>query len=153
MGVATLMNTSPPSTPKWPSFEHPIIWNASFLCTFKDAALQWYMCLPRPSISSYQDLVKKLVHQFEASRHRKMSTTILFNIQQGPLGSPREYLTSFNEAMIKVIYPHEEMFVRLFHNSLKACHFNESLAQRPMSLLAEVVTRAKCYIKGEESNA
>lgn len=43
------------------------------------------------------------------------------------------------------------MFVGAFR-ILKAKHFNESLTQRPTSLLVEVVTRPKCYIKGEESN-
>lgn len=39
-----------------------------------------------------------------------------------------------------------------FQNGLKARHFNESLTQRPTSLLEEVATRAKCYIKGKERN-
>lgn len=33
-----------------------------FSYTFRDEGLQWYIRLPRASISSYQDLVKKLVH-------------------------------------------------------------------------------------------
>lgn len=32
-------------------------------------------------------------------------------------------------------------------------HFNESLAQKSTLMLAEVVGKAECYIKGEESNA
>lgn len=41
----------------------------------------------------------------------------------------------------------------VFHNGLKSRHFNESLAQRPPSSLAKMVTREQCYIKGKESNA
>lgn len=29
---------------------------------FKNSALRWYMNLPRFSVTSYQDLVKKLIH-------------------------------------------------------------------------------------------
>lgn len=39
-----------------------------------------------------------------------------------------------------------------FLNELKAGHFNESIAQKPILTLVEVVAREKCYIKGEEKN-
>ncbi|KAK2389332.1 hypothetical protein QL285_062927 [Trifolium repens] len=45
------------------------------------------------------------------------------------------------------------MFVAAFHNGLKAGHFNESLAQKPATSMQEIIKRAECYIKGEESNA
>ncbi|KAK2450292.1 hypothetical protein QL285_009419 [Trifolium repens] len=45
------------------------------------------------------------------------------------------------------------MFVAAFHNGLRAGHFNESLAQKPAETMHEVMKRAECYIKGEESNA
>jgi hypothetical protein len=45
------------------------------------------------------------------------------------------------------------MFVAAFHNGLKADHFNESLAQKPATSMQEIIKRAECYIKGEESNA
>lgn len=48
--------------------------------TFKDVIFTWYMGLPRTSINSYQELLKKLVHQSATSRHKKMSITNLFII-------------------------------------------------------------------------
>jgi hypothetical protein len=45
------------------------------------------------------------------------------------------------------------MFVAAFHNRRHAGHFNESLAQKPAETMQEVMKRAECYIKGEESNA
>ena len=35
--------------------------------TFKDVALRWFMSLPQLSITSYQDLTKKLIQHFSAS--------------------------------------------------------------------------------------
>lgn len=64
-----------------------------FSCTFRDTTLQWYMGLSRISISNYQKLVKKILHQFATSRHKKISTTSVFYIQQGPSKSIRDYLT------------------------------------------------------------
>ncbi|MCI52520.1 hypothetical protein A2U01_0073765, partial [Trifolium medium] len=43
--------------------------------------------------------------------------------------------------------------IAAFHNGLKAGQFNESLAQKPAVTMQEVMKRAECYIKGEESNA
>ncbi|MCI91855.1 hypothetical protein A2U01_0113150, partial [Trifolium medium] len=45
------------------------------------------------------------------------------------------------------------MFVTAFQNGLKAGQFNESLTQKPAESMQEVVKRAECYIRGEESNA
>ncbi|MCI25660.1 hypothetical protein A2U01_0046851, partial [Trifolium medium] len=59
----------------------------------------------------------------------------------------------FSEATIQVSNPNQEMFVAAFHNGLKAGHFNESLDQKPASSMQEIIKRAECYIKGEESNA
>lgn len=121
--------------------------------TLSEAALRWYMNLPRFSILSYQDMTRKLIQQFSASRHRKVLATSLFNVRQGQNESLREYLARFNDTTIKVTNPNQEVFVGAFQNGLRAGQFNESLAQKPADSMEEVITRADCYIKGEESNA
>ncbi|GAU41233.1 hypothetical protein TSUD_280320, partial [Trifolium subterraneum] len=121
--------------------------------TFKDAALRWYMNLPRHSISSCADFHKKFVHQFAGTKHVQVTATSLFSIRQNGPESLREYLARFSEATIKVSNPNQEMFVAAFQNGLKAGHFNESLAQKPAESMQDVMKRAECYIKGEESNA
>lgn len=94
--------------------------------TFMEVALWWYMGIPCASIANYQELINKLVHQFTVIRHRKMSTTILFNIWQNTSESLRDYLARFNEATIRVIPPNQEMFVGELQNALKEGHFNKS---------------------------
>ncbi|XP_039687900.1 uncharacterized protein [Medicago truncatula] len=119
---------------------------------FADAALRWYMSLPRFSIVGYQDMIKKFTQQFSGSRHRKVLSTSLFNVRQGPNESLKEYLARFNESTIKVSNPNQEVFVGAFQNGLRAGQFNESLAQKPADSIEEVIARAECYVKGEESN-
>jgi len=51
--------------------------------TFTNATLRWYISLPRFSIISYHDMIRKLSQQFSASRHRKVSSNSLFNVRQG----------------------------------------------------------------------
>lgn len=65
------------------------------------------MGFPCTSITIYQELVRKLMHQLSVSRYKKMSTTSLFNIQYGSLESLRDYLSHFNEATIKVVPPNQ----------------------------------------------
>ena len=45
------------------------------------------------------------------------------------------------------------MSVSAFQNGLRADQFNESLAHKPTDSMEEIIARAECYIKGEESNA
>ncbi|GAU24437.1 hypothetical protein TSUD_364210 [Trifolium subterraneum] len=121
--------------------------------TFKDAALRWYMNLPRNSIASYTYFHKKFIHQFAGSKHVQVTSTSLFGIRQGHNENLREYLARFNEATIQVSNPNQEMFVAAVQNGLKVGHLNESLAQKPGSTMQEVMKMEECYIKGEESNA
>jgi len=78
--------------------------------TLINAALRWYMNQPRFSIVSY--------HQFSASRHRKVSTTSMFNVKREQNDSLRSYLTYYNDATTKVVNPNQELFVGAFHNGL-----------------------------------
>jgi len=121
--------------------------------TLTDATLRLYMNLPPFSIQSYQDMMRKLIQQFSASRHRKLLATNLFNVRQGYNESLREYLARFNNITIKVINPNQEVFVGAFHNGLRVGQLNESLAQKPADSMDEIIAKADCYIKGEESNA
>lgn len=78
---------------------------------FINVALRWYTDLPRAFMKSYQELVRNPVHQFAASRDRKMSTTSKFNILQGQSELLRDYLVRINEATIRVIPSNQEMFI------------------------------------------
>jgi hypothetical protein len=121
--------------------------------TLKEAALRWYMNLPKNSIESWTDFQQKFTQQFGGSKHIKVTATSLFSLRQSHNESLREYLARFCESTSKVSNPNQEMFVSAFHHGLKAGHFNESLAQKPATSMQEVTRRDEGYIKGEESNA
>lgn len=48
--------------------------------SFRDTTRRGHMGLPRLPVTSYHDLVKKLVHSFATSRLRKLTATNLFGI-------------------------------------------------------------------------
>lgn len=58
----------------------------------------------------------------------------------------------FNEDTIKVSHPNWEMFMGAFQSGLKVGHFNKSLAQKPITSMDEIMSRAEFYVKVEESN-
>lgn len=121
--------------------------------TLFDVALCWYMNQPRFSIINYPNMTKKLIHQLSASRHRKISTTSLFNVRQEQNESLRSYLARYNDTTIKVVNPNQELLAGAFQNGLMVGPFNESLAQKPADSMEEIISRVECYNKGEESNA
>jgi len=125
----------------------------SLKCKLSDAALRWYISLPRFSIVSYPDMIRKLSQQFSASRHRKVSSNNLFNMRQGQNESLWDYLARFNDSTIEVSNPNHELFVGAFQNGLRAGQFNESLSQKLAESMEEIMARAECYINGEEGNA
>lgn len=45
------------------------------------------------------------------------------------------------------------MLVGESHNGLRFRHFNEYLAQKPTTSMAQIMAHVEFYIKGEESNA
>lgn len=104
-----------------------------FSNTFKDVALWWYIGFPQFSVTNYQYLVRKVAHQFTASMRGKMVPPTF-------------------SAFTKVVHPNLEMLVWVILNMPRAWHFNESLTHRPLEPLAEVMTHAKFYIEGKESN-
>ncbi|MCI32425.1 putative gag polyprotein, partial [Trifolium medium] len=108
-------------------------------CTFKDAALRWYMNLPHNSITGYADFHRKFIHHFAGSKHVQVTATTLFGICQGYNENLREYLARFSEATIKVSNPNQGMFMAAFQNGLKAGHFNESLAQKSAVSMQEIM--------------
>lgn len=95
------------------SYEHVASINTEIEIIGTYDSLKWYlgMGLPWLLVKTYQNLVKKLVHQFAANRHENMVATILFNIHQGPFESMREYLANFNEATIKFVHPNKGLFI------------------------------------------
>jgi hypothetical protein len=111
------------------------------------------MYLPNNFVTGYAYFHRKFVHQFAGSKHMQVTATNMFALRQGHAETLREYLARFSEATINVSNPNQEMFVASFHSGLKVGHFNESLAQKPAETMQEVMKRAECYIKGEESNA
>lgn len=49
-----------------------------------------------------------------------------------------------------MVQPNQEMFIGEFQNELRVGHLNESLTQKPIASMVEIMAHAKYYIKGVE---
>lgn len=79
--------------------------------TFRDITLRWYIGFPRPYVIRYQDLVKKLVNLFATRKRKKMTSTSLFNIHQGPSNSfsqikTKKFVFTHSKSELLCIEPH-----------------------------------------------
>lgn len=97
---------------------------------------------PNIRCKSYQDLSRKLIHQFTALKHHKLSTTNLLIMRQGHSEPLSEYLACFNKATIKGVNLNQEIFVWYLHNGVKVWHFNESVAQNHIDSIKELMEKA-----------
>lgn len=61
-----------------------------------------------------EDLTRKVVYHFSASKHGKVSTTTLFNGQHDYFEPWRKYLVKLKEDTIKVANPNYNMIVGAF---------------------------------------
>lgn len=82
--------------------------------TLNEAAFRWYVSLPRFSITNYQDPTTNTIHYLSVTKHRKVSTIILFKVRQGYSETLREYIMCFNKETIKFAHPNQEIFVWAF---------------------------------------
>lgn len=63
------------------------------------------------------------------------------------LSPVREYLARFIGEPIKVVNLNQETLVRDFQNNLKGEHLNESLVQKSVTSMEQIMERVECYIK------
>lgn len=61
--------------------------------------------LPTGSIHSFEELKAKLKEAFSHLIKRRVGVGMFLNIKQGPSKSLREYITRFNETLMKVVRP------------------------------------------------
>lgn len=69
---------------------------------FKDEALEWYMNLPRASVSGYLDQVWKMNKYFPILKQGEASISTPLNNRLGLDGHVRKYRDSFNEWTMRI---------------------------------------------------
>ena len=125
----------------------------AFPNTLKGLALAWFNRLPSSSIFLFRELSIAFVSHFIGSRTYRKPSYHLLTIKKGSQESLRSYVQRFNAESLKVDIPDEKFAIIAFIASLgvqlKDLMF--SISKNPQASMAEVLAKAKKYIKGEEA--
>lgn len=99
-----------------------------FVGKLTEVVLKWFKGLPVRSVTGFEDLAGRFVHQFSANKKKELWLGDLFDIRQGPSESLKNYLDQFNKATVLVEEPDE-----------KLCCLHKSPTQRNLQQSADRV--------------
>ncbi|KAL2228388.1 UNVERIFIED_CONTAM: hypothetical protein Sindi_1818500 [Sesamum indicum] len=116
-------------------------------------AQEWFTNLPRGSIDSHEQLVKKFSFYFASWRKQKRSATHLFTIRQREDETLKSFVGRFNNEMIEIQDLRIDMMVSILIHELKKGPFASSLARDPPGDAEQLMALAQKYIDEEEMNA
>ena len=125
----------------------------AFPITLKGPALAWFNKLPPSSISSFRVLSIAFVSHFIGARTYRKPSYHLLTIKQSSQESLRSFVQRFNAESLKVDIPDEKFTITAFIAGLgiQSKDLMFSISKNPQAIMAEVLTKAKKYINGEEA--
>ena len=125
----------------------------AFSITLKGPSLAWFNRLPPSSISSFRELSIAFVSHFIGARTYRKTSYHLLAIKQGSQEYLRSYVQRFNAESLKVDIPDEKFTITVFIASLgvQSKDLMFSISKNPQASRAEVLTKSKKYITGEEA--
>ena len=106
--------------------------------------------LPPQSISYLKQLAEAFNTHFAISRALKKTSTTLVNFQQGRRETLKEYLARFNMLTLEIRELNKGITMHHLIAGLRTRHFLLSLAKKPTTSLANLLTHSKNYINIEE---
>ena len=80
----------------------------------------------------------------------KKTLAALVNFQQGRQETLKEYLARFNMLILEIRELNEEIAVHQLTAGIRTGHFFLSLAKKPTTAMADLLTRLEKYINTEE---
>ena len=133
-------------------YQHPVRCR-DFAITLKGRALAWFNRLPPSSISSFRELSIAFISHFIGARTYRKPSYHLLTIKQSSQESLRSYVQRFNAESLKVDIPDEKFAITAFIARLgvQSKDLMFSISKNPQASMAEVLSKAKKYINGEEA--
>ncbi|RDY10678.1 hypothetical protein CR513_04770, partial [Mucuna pruriens] len=106
--------------------------------TLRSVAMQWLLGLPTWTIWTFGNLAILFISQFAENKAKRLEVADLFDIKQAKGENLKEYLTRFNNAMIR---------------GLRAGQFSDTLTLRRLSNMEKIRARAEKHTEAEEDLA
>jgi len=99
----------------------------AFPTTLTKAAIKWFDSLPPRSISSFDDLVKKILARFSIHKDKTKHAPSLLGIKQGDRENLRSYMERFNKACLDIQSLPTEAAIMGLINGLRERPFSQSI--------------------------
>ncbi|KAI3446714.1 hypothetical protein Pfo_003379 [Paulownia fortunei] len=122
-----------------------------FRTTLSKRALSWFNQLPGGTITSFEQLTQRFLHQFSINRKYPKTAAYLFSITQKEGEPLRDYVKHFVEGVHEVPHINHELLAGIMQQNLRQGRFKDSIAGKPPVTLEELLQRAEKYIRIEEA--
>ncbi|KAI3461303.1 hypothetical protein Pfo_017966 [Paulownia fortunei] len=122
-----------------------------FRTTLSKRALSWFNQLPGGTITSFEQLTQRFLHQFSINRKYPKTAAYLFSITQKEGEPLRDYVKRFVEGVHEVPHINHELLAGIMQQNLRQGRFKDSIAGKPPVTLEELLQRAEKYIRIEEA--
>ncbi|XP_057432311.1 uncharacterized protein LOC130725071 [Lotus japonicus] len=124
-----------------------------FPSTFKDAAMAWFMTLPRGSIAMFRDFSSQFFIQFSTSKIEPVTIGDQYDVRQMERETLKQYVKRYINASVKIEESEPQACTRAFKNGLLPGKLNSKLSRKPARSMTEARARASAYILEEEDGA
>ncbi|XP_062103139.1 uncharacterized protein LOC133814160 [Humulus lupulus] len=115
-----------------------------FSITFSRPALLWFKQLKPGSVSSFGDLCRAFLQQYNANREAPRTMADLYRIEQGENEHPKSYLQRFIDLVHQIHDVEPATAANLFVKSLQVGSLlHENLTMMPPYDMAEIQTHAE----------
>ncbi|GKV48216.1 hypothetical protein SLEP1_g55042 [Rubroshorea leprosula] len=121
-----------------------------FPSTLRGNARTWYYSLPPRSINSYSEMASAFAIKFSNRRLIRKTTFELMRVKQREGESLKNYMSSFNDAVLEVSLFNQAMGIAAVIQGLQHERFRDSLIKHPSATFNEVNDRSLKFITAEE---
>ncbi|GKV33304.1 hypothetical protein SLEP1_g41830 [Rubroshorea leprosula] len=121
-----------------------------FPSTLRGNARTWYYSLPPRSINSYTELASAFATKFSSRRLIRKTTSELMRVKQRDGESLKNFMSRFNDAVLKVNSFDQSVGITAVISSLGHERFRDSLLKHPATTFSEVNDRSLKFITAEE---
>ena len=123
----------------------------AFPTTLKGQVRVWFNKIPSNIVSSFEELSKMFVNNFNGGQGHKRSSSSLLTIEQGENESLRSFITRFNREALIVYEMDDKLLLAAFHNGINFDLFIHKLYEQEPQTMAELFHLAQNFMNAEDA--
>nr|GME05145.1 uncharacterized protein LOC109158413 [Ipomoea batatas] len=122
-----------------------------FVSTLEGIARDWFISLPRGSVSTFEDLANQFLTRFASSMRARKHFTDLTEVNQGEYESLKDYIKRWQKEIQAVDGIDDKSALMMFMRSLRSGKLFEDLRNNTPDTYAQAIQRANRYAETEQA--